>query len=117
MNGKTTCIAVLTAATSLATGSAVAADASRGKLVFETWCKGCHEPLPGKGIVPPAGTYTLRQRYGDTLPAALEQRADLNPAFIRVMVRNGLRVMPPTRKTEISDADLEALIAYLVKTP
>jgi len=28
-------------------------------------------------------------------------------------VRTGVSVMPPFRKTEISDADLEALAAYL----
>jgi cytochrome c5 len=117
MHGKIMFMAAL-AATGLAIATAAtAAEAARGKMVFELWCKGCHEPLPGGGMVPPAGTYTLRQRYGDTLPSALEQRTDLIPALIRALVRNGIRVMPPTRKTEIPDSDLDALVAYLVKTP
>ena len=118
MNGKMILMAALAVATALATaGAATAVDAARGKVVFEIWCQGCHEPLPGRGIVPPAGTYTLQQRYGDKLPAALEQRTDLIPAYIRTMVRHGFKVMPPSRKTEIPDADLDALVAYLVKTP
>jgi (+)-pinoresinol hydroxylase len=116
MNGKMIYMALALATGLATTPAATAADAARGKMVFEIWCNGCHEPLPGRGIVPPAGSYTLRQRYGDKLPAALEQRTDLIPALIRMMVRNGLRVMPPFRKTEIPDADLEALVAYLVKT-
>jgi mono/diheme cytochrome c family protein len=32
-------------------------------------------------------------------------------------VRTGVSVMPPFRKTEISDADLEALAAYLAPKP
>ena len=59
MNGKMILMAALAVATALATaGAATAVDAARGKVVFEIWCQGCHEPLPGRGIVPPAGTYT-----------------------------------------------------------
>jgi mono/diheme cytochrome c family protein len=46
-------------------------------------------------------------------PAALEERTDLVPKRTRAFVRNGVSVMPPFRKTEISDADLAALTAYL----
>jgi mono/diheme cytochrome c family protein len=31
-------------------------------------------------------------------------------------VRHGVSVMPPFRKTEVSDADLAALSAYLTRT-
>jgi hypothetical protein len=48
-----------------------------------------------------------------SLPAVLEQRTDLVPDYIRAVVRGGLFGMPITRKTEISDADLEDIIAYL----
>jgi mono/diheme cytochrome c family protein len=40
------------------------------------------------------------------------------PELTRSFVRTGVSVMPPFRKTEISDADLEALAAYLApKSP
>ena len=35
------------------------------------------------------------------------------PELTRAFVRTGVSVMPPFRKTEISDADLAALAAYL----
>ena len=39
----------------------------------------------------------------------LEQRTDLAPEFTRAIVRTGVSVMPFFRKTEISDAELDAL--------
>jgi hypothetical protein len=65
------------------------------------------------GRFPPAGTFRLRQRYQDTKPATLEDRVDLTPDFVRTMVRQGMPIMPPLRKTEVTDAELDALIAYL----
>jgi mono/diheme cytochrome c family protein len=35
------------------------------------------------------------------------------PELTRAFVRNGVSVMPPFRKTEITDAELAALAAYL----
>jgi len=35
------------------------------------------------------------------------------PTITQTFVRTGVSVMPPFRKTEISDADLAALAAYL----
>ena len=93
----------------------------QGKAVFDQWCAGCHAPMPppapggagGFAPFPPAGTYLLQKRYGDSVPAALEQRTDLTPELIRTIVRQGLAIMPPTRKSEVDDRELEALIAYL----
>jgi mono/diheme cytochrome c family protein len=94
----------------------------KGHELFEKWCAGCHNPDPalekhGGGLVGRvyAGTYTLEQRYHGTEPAALEQRTDLNAAYIRRIVRQGRNVMPRTRKTELSDADLDAVVAYLTR--
>jgi (+)-pinoresinol hydroxylase len=89
---------------------------AQGKAVFAQWCAGCHGPLPGMGRFPPAGTYRLQQRYKDAKPAMLEDRIDLTPALIRAVVRQGLPIMPPVRKTEVTDADLNAVIAYLTQT-
>jgi len=88
-----------------------------GKVVFDQWCLGCHGPMPGFGRFPPAGSYRLQQRYKGTKPAMLEDRADLTPALIRTVVRQGLPIMPPLRKTEVTDEDLDAVIAHLTRTP
>jgi hypothetical protein len=45
----------------------------------------------------------------------LSDRQDLTPQSIRFFVRQGVSVMAPFRKTEISDPDLEALSAYLTR--
>src|SRR5271170_2878617 len=92
---------------SAATGSNLyAADAQKGKAVFDQWCSGCHAPLAQRTFQavtnaytleqrsnvarqrtagayigqPPAGTYILELRYKDKIPAALEERTDLAPA-------------------------------------
>jgi mono/diheme cytochrome c family protein len=65
-------------------GGAHAQDAARGSAVFQDWCAPCHAPGPRH-----PGTQALEALY------------------------TGVSVMPPFRKTEISDADLEALAAYL----
>ena len=49
------------------------------------------------------------------MPALLEKRTDLTPQLIKTYVRNGISVMPIFRKTEISDADLDAICAYLTR--
>jgi (+)-pinoresinol hydroxylase len=91
-------------------GVADAQDAlvARGEEVFEYWCAACHAPGPRH-----PGTQALDSLYKGAKPAALEQRTDLLPELTRAFVRTGVSVMPPFRKTEISDADLEALAAYL----
>lgn len=96
-------------------GAAQAQDArvAHGEEVFRYWCAPCHAPGPRH-----PGTQALEALYKGAKPAALEQRTDLVPELTRSFVRNGVSVMPPFRKTEISDADLEALAAYLApKTP
>lgn len=79
-----------------------------GRQVFERWCAACHADAPRM-----PGTASLAAKYGGRLPAALEARDDLNPAMVRYFVRHGISIMPPFRQTEISDAELEALGAYL----
>lgn len=85
---------------------------SPGKKVFERWCAACH----GDGPRYP-GTASLAVKYGKDLPAALEKRTDLTPETVAMFVRHGVSVMPPFRKTEITDADLAALGAYLSHQP
>ena len=40
---------------------------------------------------------------------------DLTPELTKFFVRSGINVMPPFRKTEITDAELNALAAYLAR--
>lgn len=93
---------------------APAADAGNGKRLYDRWCEGCHAPMTPLRM-PMAGTYVLEQRYKGTVPAVLTERTDLTPEFIRTIVRNGVNVMPGTRKTEISDAELDDLVAWLTQ--
>lgn len=82
--------------------------ADQGKHVFDKWCSACHGP--GERM---PGTASLAVKYGGLRPAALEERKDLVPDFIRHFVRKGVLVMPSFRKTEITDVELDALAAYL----
>ena len=61
------------------------------------------------------GTQALAARYRGELPAALEERTDLQAVYIRTVVRNGYVSMPFFRPTELSDEDLDALVAYLTR--
>jgi mono/diheme cytochrome c family protein len=65
----------------------------------------------GRAMLP--GTDALRIKYKGQLPALLEQRTDLTPEVIRTFVRRGTWSMPPFRKTEISDAEIDAVSAYI----
>jgi mono/diheme cytochrome c family protein len=52
-------------------------------------------------------------KYQGTKPAVLLDRTDLPPDIVKHFVRHGISVMPQFRKTEITDAELDALAAYL----
>jgi (+)-pinoresinol hydroxylase len=84
--------------------------AADGKPVYEKWCAPCHAAGPGH-----PGTTALAALYKGTKPAALVDRTDLTPPVVKQFVRKGVSVMPFFRKTEISDAELDALAAYLSK--
>jgi mono/diheme cytochrome c family protein len=84
---------------------------ARGAAVYEYWCATCHSAGPGM-----PGTQALAVKYNGNPPAVLIERPDLTPEFISVIVRTGVSVMPPFRKTEITDAELAALGEYIVAT-
>jgi mono/diheme cytochrome c family protein len=107
MSRKSIGFAVVVASLGAAAG-AQEASVERGNEVFQYWCAPCHAPGPRH-----PGTQALEALYKGAKPAALEQRTDLIPDLTRSFVRAGVSVMPPFRKTEISDADLAALAAYL----
>jgi mono/diheme cytochrome c family protein len=85
-------------------------DKPKGYVQFQNYCSMCH----GEGVGQP-GTLALQAKYKGALPALLEKRTDLTPVLIKTFVRNGISVMPLFRKTEISDADLDAIAAYLTR--
>ena len=83
---------------------------AHGHQVFQYWCATCHGAGPGH-----PGTDALQAKYHGSQPAVLEARTDLDPTAVRFFVRHGVTVMPFFRKTEISDADLDSIGAYLTR--
>jgi mono/diheme cytochrome c family protein len=82
----------------------------RGYVQFQMSCAVCHGSGPGK-----PGSRALAAKYKGSVPALLEERSDLEAAYIKQVVRQGLYVMPLFRKTELSDAELDAIAAYLTR--
>ena len=82
----------------------------RGYVQYQDYCAACHGAGAGK-----PGTLTLQAKYKGGKPAMLAERTDLTPQLIRLCVRHGIGFMPFARKTEISDADLDAIVAYLTR--
>jgi len=82
----------------------------RGYVQFQDYCAVCHGAGAGK-----PGTIALKEKYKGAEPALLADRTDLTPQLVKTCVRNGISVMPFFRKTEISDADLDAIAAYLTR--
>jgi (+)-pinoresinol hydroxylase len=79
-----------------------------GRAVYTKWCAPCHDP----GVIHP-GTNALTVKYKGVKPGVLLEWTDLQPDMVRYLVRHGISVMPQFRKTEISDADLDALAKFL----
>ena len=86
-----------------------ASEAARppGGKIFHKWCSDCHSSAAGPGSM------ALQRKYQGAVPAILEQRTDLNQDYVKQVVRQGISFMPNFRKTEIGDADLALLAAYL----
>ena len=88
----------------------------RGKQVYDYWCLPCHGEglgLPGFAELP--GTQQLRIKYRDVaISPLLTERTDLVPDFVKAIVRQGVSFMPQFRKTEISDAQIAQIGAYIV---
>jgi (+)-pinoresinol hydroxylase len=82
----------------------------RGNDAYQYWCATCHGRGPGN-----PGTTALSAKYKKALPGILEDRTDLTAQAIRFNVRRGTSVMPFFRKTEVSDADLDAIALYLTR--
>jgi mono/diheme cytochrome c family protein len=111
MNGIRTLLAAAVAAA--ATAGVIAADApltaqqQHGRKVFDIKCLPCHGP----GMW---GTNALARRM-PLDKAELEKRTDLNAVMVKTLMRVGIGSMPPIRKTEVDDADADAIAAYLTR--
>ncbi len=86
----------------------------RGKGVFQHSCAPCHGVGPGddgRAMLP--ASQSLKLKYKGEKPPFLEDRSDLPYPVLRVFVRRGSWSMPGFRKTEVTDADIEDIAAYL----
>lgn len=78
-----------------------------GEALFKARCAICHE-----GMAP--GVLTLTKRLGKE-KSLIAQRTDLDPAYVKFVVRHGLRAMPPLGRVEITDAELDEVAAYVTR--
>ena len=103
------CTGALFAAGVLTTLASAQEAAPDGEAVYEHWCAPCHAAGPGH-----PGTQGLQIKYRDTdTNPVLVDRTDLTAEVVKVFVRQGVLSMAPFRKTEITDAELDALAAFL----
>jgi len=80
---------------------------SPDEALFVEKCAMCHRRM---GM----GTVLLARRMNPAL-AQLEARTDLTADYIKTVARQGIGNMPPVRRGELSDAQLERIAAYLAK--
>ncbi|MEN9704626.1 MAG: hypothetical protein RLZZ393_505 [Pseudomonadota bacterium] len=100
-------VALLALAPAFAAAAEVpdAAALARGKAAFTHRCSMCHREGG-------TGTFILARRLG-AAKSLLEQRTDLEPTYVRTVVRWGLVNMPRISRVELPEADMDALVAYL----
>ena len=103
-------VVALLAAAATAPAAKAAEDSviARGQAAYTHRCAMCHREGNGN-----TGTFILSRRVGKD-KSVIEQRTDLQPAYIRQVVRSGLVNMPRLSRVEMPDTDLDAVIAYLV---
>jgi mono/diheme cytochrome c family protein len=115
------CTAALTAALAVLTATVSAQDTAaiqRGKTKFQRTCAPCHGAGPGNDGRPALpGTAALQLKYKGALPALLEARTDLTFDILKTYLRHGSWSMPPFRKTELTDAEIQDIAAYLATSP
>ncbi len=90
-----------------------AATVKNGKAVYERHCAYCHRrpAVEGELLVAPMA---LKLKYKGTLSPYIDERSDLgNLDVLRGFVRTGVAGMLPIRKTEVSEAELRAIAAYI----
>ncbi len=110
-------VVALLALGSAAAGSAQQSAVQRGNAKFQHSCAPCHGAGVGDdGHAMLLGTDALRIKYKGAVPpvpALLEERTDLTAPVLKVFVRNGSFSMPPFRPTELTDAEIADIAAYI----
>jgi mono/diheme cytochrome c family protein len=96
-----------TAIVSAAETEPLTAKQRNGKALFEATCIYCHN---ARGFA----TERLRTRLPEDR-SVLTERKDLDPAYIRTVVRNGLASMPAYTPTDLNEAQIQAIAAYLTR--
>lgn len=79
-----------------------------GEIVYEDWCEICHAL---EANMP--GTDRIREVFGEER-VNLRDSPFVSEETLRAIVRSGRGMMPPFRRTEISNAQLDELVDYLV---
>lgn len=82
-------------------------DPETGPELYDHWCGPCHDPGIGR-----PGTQGLEILRGAE-NSILRERDDLTADYVKLVVRQGLLMMPPFRPTEITDAELDRLAQFL----
>jgi mono/diheme cytochrome c family protein len=100
-----TMAALLLALLATATSASAAAPVD-GATLYRQKCAICHAPGG-------PGTAALARRLPAGVPVLLEERTDLPPLLVRTVVRNGLGGMQRFSRIELTDAQLETLVAWL----
>jgi cytochrome c5 len=109
MRGAVLALTALAAIVLQPTAGAVAADApqSEGERLFHAKCGVCHEGMT-------SGVIMLGKRLGPD-KRFLADRTDLEPAYVKIVVRQGLRGMPPITRVEVTNPELDQIIGYLTR--
>jgi mono/diheme cytochrome c family protein len=110
-------VALLALASAIPASAQDRAAVERGNAKFQHSCAPCHGPGPGddgREMLP--GTAALQIKYRGSLPALIEERSDLPLPVLRVFLRQGSMSMPPFRPTELTDAEIEDIAAYLAES-
>jgi mono/diheme cytochrome c family protein len=81
-----------------------------GHQLFRNRCGYCH--LPG-GMGANVLAVRMKARGEPLGKALLETRTDLEADYVKTVVRNGLVAMPRLTRVEVTDAELDAIAAYL----
>jgi mono/diheme cytochrome c family protein len=101
------CAIVVCGALSKFAPRSAAGGPSPSEVLFNTHCGICHLQMG-------PGTIMLGRRLGPD-HALLDERTDLDPDYIKHVVRNGIGGMPPQTRVDLPDAELDAVAAYLTR--
>ena len=98
-------------------GTAQQTAVQRGNAKFQHSCAPCHGAGVGDdGHAMLPGTDALRIKYKGAVPpvpALLEERTDLTAPVLKVFLRHGSFSMPPFRPTELTEAEIADIAAYI----